>query len=332
MRRLPGLMFTPLFVRYMARLHGADHVADGEHFPDHRVSGVVVRFTFHGWRVVGPDGSCEAILIIDLKHSHHVRRAVIVECLTEVLARSGDVAEVDEEDLFLTQPLFRQALDVLAHGLEVRLTKRDAIYRARHDVEHASVIGGARENPSDAAKRRNRRIVRVQRHLHANVLGDRDHRFQEVFEVGPDRVLAHSAPLGESPPSRRVIVELADEGAASLGYVYARAIPAKAGHPVVADHWNADFSERFDGRLIVVDFLIATGQSELDLLGGHRVAFDARDREARCIEVRRDPRQGVDILVAPNLAQGVADADDGVVYADLPRQPESLVLPGPEQF
>ena len=190
---------------------------------------------------------------------------------------AADVAEVDEEDLLLAAPFARQRFDVLAHGLEIGLAEGDAVDRAGDDFEDAAVVFGAGQDAADAAQRRDGRIVGVQGHFDAGGLGDGDDLLQEVLEIGPDLLLGDLAPLGQALGLGGGVVEFGGEGAAALGHVGPGAIPAQAGHPVVAQDGDFGAAQGVDGGLVVFDLLVAAGQAELDLLGGHGMAFDAGD-------------------------------------------------------
>ena len=110
---------------------------------------MIVGFAFHGRRVVGSHGTVESALSVNAQHSHHVGRPVVVESLAEALARSFDVAKVDEKDLLLRAPLAGQRRDVLAHQLEICLAERDAVHGAGHDVQDPAVVRGARHDAPD---------------------------------------------------------------------------------------------------------------------------------------------------------------------------------------
>jgi hypothetical protein len=78
---------SALLNRDVECVHDAFHVADSENLAGHGVSGMIVRFAFQGRRVVGPDGPVETRLVIDLEHSGHVGRAVVMKCFPELLPR-----------------------------------------------------------------------------------------------------------------------------------------------------------------------------------------------------------------------------------------------------
>src|SRR5262249_28547523 len=101
---------------------------------------------------------------------------------------------------------------------------------------------------------------------------------------------------------------------------------------VVADHGDADLGEGVDRRLVVLDLLVAALEPELDLLGGHRMAFDAGDDEPSGLELRLDPPERLDATGARHVAQGAAHAGDGVANAALTRQAQPSVLAGSEQL
>ena len=77
------------------------------------------------------------------------------------------------------------------------------------------------------------------------------------------------------------------------------------------------FPESLDCGAAVLDFLIAAGQSELDLLCRHGIAFHARNGQACRCELRLDVCQCVQILLASNFAQFARNAYDGVINTHL---------------
>ena len=86
------------------------------------------------------------------------------------------------------------------------------------------------------------------------------------------------------------------------------------------------FPESLEGGAVVLDFLITAGQSKLDLLCGHGIAFHARNGQARRCEIRLDSCQCVQILLSSNFAQLARDTYDSVINTHLAGKFESRVL------
>ncbi|SPE30479.1 hypothetical protein SBA6_1280012 [Candidatus Sulfopaludibacter sp. SbA6] len=330
---LEGVCATPLHVVGNAEsVHGALHVADGEDFASHRVPRLVVGFAIERGRVVGADGTFEAALMVDAQHLRQIHGTVIVEGFAEVFAGALDVAEVHEEDLLLGTPFAGQGRDVLAHEFEIRLAEGNAVHGAGDDVENAPVVGGAGDNAADAAQGRERGIVGMQGHLDAGLFGYGNDSLEEIVEVAPDFLFADPPPFGEALPLGIGAVEFGEQRAAASADVRARAEPADAGHPVVADQVDAHLGERANGGDVVFDLLVAAGKAELDLFRGHGIALGAGKHEARRRELLANAREHLDIAIARRMAEGLGDGHDAVGDPDLSGEADFVVLVGTEEL
>lgn len=138
----------------------------------------------------------------------------------------------------------------------------------------------------------------MQGHVHACLLRHGNDSLEEVFQAAPDPLFAHLAPLRESLILSRLIVEFADQGAASLRDVRPGPVPPEAGHPVVADHGDADLSERLDRGDLVFDLLVASGQAELDFLRRYRMALHSGNGPASGLEIRLDLFESLDVILS----------------------------------
>src|SRR5258706_3447240 len=282
--------------------------------------------------MVGPHGAFEAGFMVDAKHPGKIRRAIVVERLAKMIARAFHVAEMDEEDFLLAAPLTRERADILTHEFEIGLAEGDAVNRTRCDVEHAAIVGGAGQNSSDTAQRRDGRIVGMQRQVHARALGNRYDRLQEVLEITPDLFFAHLAPFGEALLLRCLVIELADERAAALGYVDTSAIPTETSHPVVAENPETGLAERLNRGDVVLDLLVAPGESQLDLFRWNRMTLDSGNHQTGMREIGLYLFDRLEIAVARYAGEGARYPDDGVRDADLGGQPNLVILVRREQF
>src|SRR5258708_4440426 len=138
----------------------------------------------------------------------------------------------------------------------------------------------------------------MQGHPDSVLLGNWNHRLEEVFQVRPDPFLADLAPFGESLPFGVFVIEFADQRAATRGYVRLGSIPTEAGHPVVAEQRDTYLCHGLDAGNIILDLFVASRQTEFDLFRRYGMAFHSRERQPCALEVALDLLQRLHVAVS----------------------------------
>ena len=256
-------------------------------------------------------GLAEAAVGAEVLHVAHVQAADAVH-LAEVADDRRDVV-----------------LHVGAQGAGAQAERvAGAVVELHHLVEALLVVRNARQAEDGPA-----RIVRMAGHSDANLLAGRDDAVEEVLEVGQQLLLVdvlvqlkHMLQLGQALrlPARQgeavgvfggllhdldrghraelLLVEVQAVGAVLrdlAGEVGAQ--PVEHRHEVVDDDLHAVLGEVADGLAVVLDVLVARGQTELDVL----MDVDALDdlalkaRGVHLVHVR------LDFVLLPDLTSGL---------------------------
>ena len=220
------------------------------------------RVVDHRRHVVGDHEAGEADLVQRPHHRERVDVALVYEALVEARHLALHVAEVDVDDpvpaaevAHRVQHAARTHLRPAAHA-EVQ-----AVIGAVERVDGALEAIEVAEDARHAAERRHRRVVRVERQGDAGLLGDRQHGAQVVFVVGPHLGLVELAAVSEGSVPVLGQVEPGGQRAASQPRELGGA-PHPVRHPVVPQDRDAGAPHVADGRLHVLDLLVAAGQAQ----------------------------------------------------------------------
>jgi hypothetical protein len=131
----------------------------------------------------------------------------------------------------------------------------------------------------------------VQRELHTRLGSDRDDAFHETPETLPERVVTHLAGGRVwSIPHQRVVVR-GDQRAAATGRRRRGPRPVEDGHPVPADHRDANRAEIADQSAAALDLLVGPGQPQLCRVQPREAGLDHLQRQPGIGEAGLHPQQ-----------------------------------------
>ena len=159
------------------------YVACGEEVALHRVAEVFIAFSGHGRRVVRADETVGGVFQGGPQEFDHVSRAVVVERFAETRLVARHVAEMEEENPLAE--FWNQFENIFPHRTESGLAERDTMRRTVAERHCATIGVRACQNAGITKQWRQRRIVRMQAHLHAGGFGGRHHGADEIGVIVP---------------------------------------------------------------------------------------------------------------------------------------------------
>ena len=289
--------------------------------------------------MVGDDHALKAVVAVEGQRAHHVHVARVDELLVVAGQLAAHVAEVDVGDLVHPGEVVDGVVDVVVakgHLGEGALAELHHVVIRRVAAEVLVVAVHAHHQAVDAAHHGHRRVVGVDGHLDARLLGHGQYAVHEPVVALPhllQRHVAHVAlgilhllapdeAVGQGLVEvlvRVLVVHGRDRAAAGVGQHLAPR--HRRQREVVAHDGDARLAHVADGALYVLQLLLAAGACGEDVVPVRGLeVLDGLQLEPVALHL---PDQRLEVLLRPVAVLGggqhvlIGDVDHDVADADL---------------